>query len=240
MAILQPLVRRGLTASVDAGHSLGGYTEITATDGFELKDSVVLVQKRGRFMQEAVPAGSGLMAAILGMDRKDVEKTCLEAANNGIVTLPDSFSGPNCYCRRKTAVERARELAKSRGARKVIPLAASVPSHCPMMKQAGIALARELEKITIHDLNFPIVNNADAKYLRIASELRLSIVKQLSAGLYWEDSISMIATDGCDTFIEIGPGKVLSGLIRRISKESKVLNVEDQKSMNETLTTLGI
>ncbi len=109
-----------------------------------------------------------------------------------------------------------------------------------MMKQAGIALARELEKITIHDLNFPIVNNADAKYLRIASELRLSIVKQLSARLYWEDSISMIATDGCDTFIEIGPGKVLSGLIRRISKESKVLNVEDQKSMNETLTTLGI
>jgi [acyl-carrier-protein] S-malonyltransferase len=109
-----------------------------------------------------------------------------------------------------------------------------------MMKQAGIALARELEQITINDLNFPIVNNADAKYLRMASELRPSLVKQISAPLYWEDSISMMVTDGCDTFVEIGPGKVLSGLVRRISKESKVLNVEDQKSMNETLTTLGI
>jgi [acyl-carrier-protein] S-malonyltransferase len=124
MAILQPLVRRGLTASV-AGHSLGEYTAITATDGFELEDAVVLVQKRGRYMQEAVPAGSGLMAAILGMDRKDVEKTCLEAAKNGIVA-PANYNSPGqiVIAGEKAAVEKAMELAKSRGGRKVMPLAA--------------------------------------------------------------------------------------------------------------------
>jgi len=241
IAILQPLERRGLTASSAAGHSLGEYTAITATDGFKLEDAVALVQKRGRLMQEAVPAGSGLMAAILGMDRQDVEKTCLEAAKNGIVA-PANYNSPGqiVIAGEKAAVERAMELAKSKGAKKVIPLAVSVPSHCAMMKQAGIALACELEKITIRDLRFPIVNNADAKFLRSASELRPSLVKQISAPLYWEDSISTMAADGCDTFIEIGPGKVLSGLVRRIAKESKVLNVEDLKSMNDTLTTLGI
>jgi len=241
MAILQPLVRRGLTASAAAGHSLGEYTAITATNGFELTDAIALVQKRGQFMQEAVPAGSGLMAAILGMDRKDVEKTCLEAAKNGIVA-PANYNSPGqiVIAGAKAAVEKAMELAKSRGAKKVIPLAVSVPSHCALMKQAGISLARELEKITIRDLSFPIVSNADAKYLRTASELGPSLIKQISAPLYWEDSIRTMADDGCDTFIEIGPGKVLSGLVRRITKESKILNVEDLKSMNETLTTLGL
>jgi [acyl-carrier-protein] S-malonyltransferase len=241
MAILQPLVRRGLTASAAAGHSLGEYTAITAADGFELKDAVTLVQKRGRFMQVAVPAGSGLMAAILGMDRKDVEKTCLEAAKNGIVA-PANYNSPGqiVIAGEKAAVEKVMELAKSRGAKKVIPLAVSVPSHCAMMNQAGIALAKELEKITIRDLNFPIVNNADAKFLRTASELKPSLFKQISAPLYWEDSINTMSAAGFDTFIEIGPGKVLAGLVRRIAKESKVLNIEDLKSMNETLTTLGI
>ncbi len=241
MAILQPLERRGLTAAAAAGHSLGEYTAITAADGFEFKDAVALVQKRGRFMQEAVPAGSGLMAAILGMDRQDVEKTCLEAAKNGIVA-PANYNTPGqiVIAGETAAVEKAMELAKSRGAKKVIPLAVSVPSHCALMKQAGIALARELEKTTIRDLRFPIVNNADAKFLRTASELRPSLVKQISAPLYWEDSISAMVADGCDTFIEIGPGKVLSGLVRRIAKDAKILNVEDQKSMNDTLTTLGI
>jgi [acyl-carrier-protein] S-malonyltransferase len=241
MAILQPLVRRGLSASAAAGHSLGEYTAITAADGFELNGAVALVQKRGQFMQEAVPAGLGLMAAILGMERKDVEKTCLEASKNGIVA-PANYNSPGqiVIAGEKAAVEKAMELAKSRGAKKIIPLTVSVPSHCALMKQAGISLARELEKMTIRDLNFPIVNNADAKYLRTASELRPSLVRQISAPLYWEDSISTLAADGCDTFIEIGPGKVLSGLVRRITKESKVLNVEDLKSMNETLTALGI
>ncbi|HXY61549.1 MAG TPA: ACP S-malonyltransferase [Nitrospirota bacterium] len=241
MAILQPLVRRGLTAAAAAGHSLGEYTAITAADGFELTSAVALVQKRGQFMQDAVPAGLGLMAAILGMERRDVEKTCLEASKNGIVA-PANYNSPGqiVIAGETAAVEKAMELAKSRGAKKIIPLTVSVPSHCALMKQAGQSLARELEKMTIRDLNFPIVNNADAKYLRTASELRPSLVRQISAPLYWEDSISTMAADGCDTFIEIGPGKVLSGLVRRITKESKVLNVEDLKSMNETLTALGL
>jgi [acyl-carrier-protein] S-malonyltransferase len=136
--------------------------------------------------------------------------------------------------------EKAMELAKSRGAKKVVPLTVSVPSHCAMMKQAGDRLAQELEKITIHDLRIPIVNNAEAKFLRTAAELRPSLITQISAPLYWVDSINNMVADGYDTFIEIGPGKVLSGLVKRIAKDAKVLNVEDQKSMNETLRTVGL
>jgi [acyl-carrier-protein] S-malonyltransferase len=241
IAILQPLVRRGLQASAAAGHSLGEYTAITAAGGFELKDAVMLVQKRGRFMQEAVPEGTGLMAAILGMDRQDVEKTCLEAAKNGIVA-PANYNSPGqiVIAGEKEAVEKAMELARTAGAKKVIPLSVSVPSHCAMMKQAGARLAQELERVTIHDLNIPIVNNADAKFIRTAAELRPSLVRQISSPLYWEDSIKRMAAEGYDTFIEIGPGKVLSGLVKRIAKDVKVLNVEDQRSMQETLKALEI
>jgi len=239
IAILRPLERRGLTASAAAGHSLGEYTAITAAGGFGLKDAVALVQKRGRYMQEAVPEGTGLMAAILGMEREDVEKTCHEAAKNGIVA-PANYNSPGqiVIAGEKKAVEKAMELAKGAGAKKVIPLAVSVPSHCSMMRRAGQRLAQDLEKVNISDLRMPVVNNADAKFLRMASELRPSLVRQISSPLYWEDSIKNMASDGFDTFIEIGPGKVLSGLVRRIAKDAKVLNVEDQKSMSATLDAM--
>ena len=241
IAILRPLERRGLTASAAAGHSLGEYTAITAAGGFGLKDAVALVQKRGRYMQEAVPEGTGLMAAILGMEREDVEKTCHEAAKNGIVG-PANYNSPGqiVIAGEKKAVEKAMELAKGAGAKKVIPLAVSVPSHCSMMRRAGQRLAQDLEKVNISDLRMPVVNNADAKFLRMASELRPSLVRQISSPLYWEDSIKNMASDGFDTFIEIGPGKVLSGLVRRIAKDAKVLNVEDQKSMSATLDAMGM
>jgi [acyl-carrier-protein] S-malonyltransferase len=241
IAMLQPLMRRGLEASAAAGHSLGEYTAITAAGGFELKDAVALVRKRGRFMQEAVPEGTGLMAAILGMERQDVEKTCLEAAKNGIVA-PANYNSPGqiVIAGEKKAVENAMELARAAGAKKVIPLSVSVPSHCALMKQAGERLAQELESVAIHDLNIPIVNNADAKFIRTAAELRPSLVGQISSPLYWEDSIKRMAAAGYDTFIEIGPGKVLTGLVKRISKDVKALNVEDQKSMGDALTALGM
>lgn len=241
IAILKPIEQRGLFAGATAGHSLGEYTAITAAGGIALKDSIALVQKRGRYMQEAVPAGTGLMAAILGLEREAVEKTCHEAAKNGIVA-PANYNSPGqiVIAGEKKAVEKAMELAKAAGAKKVIPLAVSVPSHCAMMKQAGERLAKELEKTTISDLRIPIVNNADAMFLRKASELRPSLIKQISSPLYWEDAIRNMAADGFDTFIEIGPGKVLSGLVKRIAKDAKVLNVEDMKSMDETLSALGM
>jgi [acyl-carrier-protein] S-malonyltransferase len=132
------------------------------------------------------------------------------------------------------------ELARAAGAKKVIPLSVSVPSHCAMMKQAGERLAQELERVTIHDLNIPIENNAEAKFIRTAAELRPSLVGQITSPLYWEDSIKRMAAEGYDTFIEIGPGKVLTGLVKRISKDGKALNVEDQRSMNDALVALGI
>jgi [acyl-carrier-protein] S-malonyltransferase len=195
IAILHPLERRGFSAGAAAGHSLGEYTAITAAGGFELKDAITLVQKRGRYMQEAMPEGAGLMAAILGMDRTALEKTCLEAAKNGIVA-PANYNSPGqiVIAGEKKAVEKAMELAKAAGAKKVVPLMVSVPSHCPLMKQAGERLARELDKVTISDLRMPIVNNADAKFLRTAAELKPSLVRQISSPLYWEDAT--------------GPGKV--------------------------------
>ncbi len=241
IAILRPLERRGLSASAAAGHSLGEYTAITAAGGFDLGDAVRLVRMRGRYMQEAAPEGTGLMAAILGMERQDVEKTCLEAAKNGIVG-PANYNSPGqiVIAGEKKAVEKAMELAKSAGAKKVVPLSVSVPSHCAMMKQAGERLGRELEKANISDLRMPIVNNADAKFLRTASELRPSLVRQISSPLYWEDSVRNMTADGYDTFIEIGPGKVLSGLVRRIARDARVLNVEDMKSMHDTLSAVGL
>ena len=241
IAILKPLERRGLTAGAAAGHSLGEYTAITAAGGIELKDSIALVQKRGRYMQEAVPAGTGLMAAVLGLEREAVEKTCHEAAKSGIVA-PANYNSPGqiVIAGEKKAVEKAMELAKAAGAKKVIPLVVSVPSHCAMMERAGERLAKELEKVTLNDLRIPIVNNADAKFLRKASELKPSLIKQISSPLYWEDSIRNMAADGFDAFIEIGPGKVLSGLVKRIAKDAKVLNVEDIKSMEECLKALEI
>ncbi len=241
IAMLQPLERRGLNAGAAAGHSLGEYTAITACGGFALKDAVMLVRKRGKYMQEAVPEGAGLMAAILGMDRQDVEKTCLEAAKNGIVA-PANYNSPGqiVIAGEKPAVEKAMEIAKAGGAKKVIPLTVSVPSHCTMMKQAGELLARELESVVLNDLRIPIVNNADAKFLQKSADLRPSLVRQISSPLYWDDSIRNLTGEGYDTFIEIGPGKVLSGLVKRIAKDSTVLNVEDNKSMNDTLKAVGL
>ncbi len=241
IAILRPLERRGLTAVCAAGHSLGEYTAITAADGFTLSDAVALVRKRGRYMQEAVPAGTGLMAAILGMERQAVEKTCLDAAKNGIVA-PANYNSPGqiVIAGEKKAVEKAMELARAAGAKKVVPLAVSVPSHCGMMQKAGERLAQDLEKVNISDLRMPIVNNADANFLRTAAELKPSLIRQISSPLYWEDSVRKMADDGCDTFIEIGPGKVLSGLVKRIAKDAKVLNVEDRKTMSDALLTLGL
>jgi len=241
IAILRPLERRGLAAEAAAGHSLGEYTAITAAGGLELKDAVPLVRKRGRYMQEAVPEGTGLMAAILGLERAAVEKTCLDASKNGIVG-PANYNSPGqiVIAGEKNAVEKAMELAKAAGAKRVVPLAVSVPSHCPLMKAAGDRLAQELAAVTITDLRIPIVNNADAKFIRAAAEILPSLVRQISSSLYWEDSINMMTADGFDTFIEIGPGKVLSGLVKRIAKDAKVLNVEDQKSMGETMQALGM
>ncbi len=240
IAILRVLEGKGVTADAAAGHSLGEYTAITAAGGFAFRDAVSLVRKRGRYMQEAVPGGVGLMAAILGMERAAVEKTCLEAAKNGIVA-PANYNSPGqiVIAGEKRAVETAMEMAKAAGAKKVVPLAVSVPSHCSMMKDAGEKLARDLDKVAISDLRIPIVNNADAKFLRTATELRPSLLRQISSPLYWEDSINRLTADGYDTFIEIGPGRVLSGLVKRIAKNGKVLNVEDLKSLTETLAALG-
>lgn len=240
IAILRVLEKKGLNPEAAAGHSLGEYTAIAAAGGLELTDAVGLVQKRGKYMQEAVPEGAGLMAAVLGMERSDVEKTCKEASKNGIVA-PANYNAPGqiVIAGERQAVEKAVELAKAAGAKRVVPLAVSVPSHCVLMKQAGDRLAVGLERVSLNDLRIPIVNNADAKLIRTVAELKPSLIRQISSPLYWEDSIALLSRNGFDTFIEIGPGKVLTGLVKRIAKDARALNVEDLKSMQDTLSAVG-
>ncbi len=240
IAILRVLEKKGLIPEAAAGHSLGEYTAIAAAGGLAWRDAVGLVRNRGKYMQEAVPEGAGLMAAVLGMERPDVEKTCKEASKNGIVA-PANYNAPGqiVIAGERQAVEKAVELAKAAGAKRVVPLAVSVPSHCVLMKPAGERLAVELERVSLTDLRIPIVNNADAKLIRTAAELKPSLIRQISSPLYWEDSVALLARSGFDTFVEIGPGKVLTGLVKRIAKEARALNVEDLKSMQDTLSAVG-
>ncbi len=230
-----------VNAAAVAGHSLGEYTAVYAAGGFSFKDAVRLVQKRGCYMAEAVPAGTGLVAALIGLGADVVRDVCREASSVGIVTEANlNCPGQVVIAGEKYAVERAIELAKAKGCRKAIPLPVSVPVHTPLMQQAAKRLAAEFGTVTWHDLSIGLVNNAEAQVLRIAEEIRASLIRQLPSSVLWEDSIRTMATLGVSTFIEIGPGTVLSGLVKRIVPEAKTLNVNDPQSLEATMNALSV
>jgi [acyl-carrier-protein] S-malonyltransferase len=199
-------------------------------------------------MQEAVPEGKGLMAAILGLDRNIVDEICKEASSNSSLvacraSLPHHVSAANYNCPgqivisgEKAAVEKAMETAKEKGAKRALPLAVSVPSHCRLMEEAGKRFEDALKEIEIQDAQIPFVNNVDARFISKAEEIRKSLVLQLSRPVLWEDCIKTIFASGTDTFIEVGPGKVLSGLIKRIEPSARIFNVENIESLNKTLS----
>lgn len=240
MAAWQALAPAGLTATAVAGHSLGEYSAICAAGGLSFTDAVSIVQKRGRYMAEAVPAGSGLVAALIGLDGEVVTEICREAAAHGVVTTANfNCPGQVVIAGEKAAVEGAIEAAKAKGCRKAILLPVSVPVHTPLMRRAAERLAKEFDSVAWQELRAPLVNNAEATALRTAEAVRASLVRQLPSSVRWEDSIKTMAQLGVTTFVEVGPGAVLTGLIKRILPGAHTLNVSDPKSLDATMKALS-
>ena len=240
LAAWKALEPAGVNALAVAGHSLGEYSAICAAGGLSFPDAVSIVQKRGRYMAEAVPAGSGLVAALIGLSVEVVSEICRDAASHGVVAAANfNCPGQIVIAGEKAAVERAIEAAKAKGCRKAIPLPVSVPVHTPLMQNAAERLASEFDSVAWKDLGVPLINNAEATALRTAAEVRASLVRQLPSSVRWEQSIKTMAQLGVTTFVEVGPGTVLTGLIKRIVPDARTLNVNDPKSLEATVKALN-
>jgi len=239
IAACRVLAAKGITPVVVAGHSLGEYAALVAAGVVPFRVAVTLTEKRGLFMQEAVPAGEGLMAAIMGLGRDKVDEVCLSVRTGYVSPANYNCPGQIVIAGQKKAVEEAMKIAKDAGAKKVVALAVSAPSHCTLMVEASNRLAALLDTIEFTDPKVPVVNNADALLLSSAEKIKLSLIKQLNSPLMWEDSIRRILENGIDTFVEVGPGKVLSGLIKRIEPSAKLFNVEDMASLDKTIVGLN-
>jgi [acyl-carrier-protein] S-malonyltransferase len=190
-------------------------------------------------MQEAVPEGEGAMAAIIGLDYKSIEQICLEELKGEMVS-PANYNAQDqvVISGLKQAVERASELAKKHGAKRVIPLKVSAPFHCELMKPAEIKLKNDIEKVVFRDARYPVFSNVEAKMTVRSSELKENLIKQVTAPVKWYQIINAMVENGVSEFVEIGPGKVLTGLIKRISPNSKVYNIQDKKSLEEVFDAL--
>jgi [acyl-carrier-protein] S-malonyltransferase len=239
IAALKTLEPAGIKPVAVAGHSLGEYSALVAAGGLSFWDAVGLVQKRGRYMSEAVPPGTGLVAALLGLAQEVVKDVCRTASMIGVVTAAN-FNSPGqiVIAGEKAAVERAIELAKERGCKKAIPLPVSVPVHTPLMQRAADRLAKDLAAVRWADLTAPLINNAEARVISRADDIQASLVRQLSSSVLWEDSIKAMGKMGVTAFVEVGPGTVLTGLTKRILPGAILLNVSDPKSLEATLKTL--
>lgn len=213
-----------------AGHSLGEYSALVCAGVLSLADAVKLVEDRGNYMQEAVPAGEGAMAAILGLDDEQVKQACAQAAESEVASAVN-FNAPGqvVIAGNKAAIDRAIELCKQAGARKAMPLAVSVPSHCALMAPAAQKLAKRLENITLNAPKIPVVNNVDVACVSEPELIRAALVRQLTDAVRWVESMEFMIEQGLDTLVECGPGKVLCGLGKRIDKSVafKALNSPD-------------
>jgi len=239
MACMQPLIEEGIKPYVAAGLSLGEYSAHAAAGTMSFAAAVALVKKRGKFMQEAVPIGVGTMAAILGLENEAVIQCCKEASSLGVVE-PVNFNCPGqvSIAGEVKAVEKAVELAREKGAKRSMLLAVSAPFHSSMMKPAADRLAAELEKVDLADMNFPVVANVTAKYVIDKFSARDLLIKQAASPVLWEESVKTMIADGVDTFVEIGPGKTLSGFIKKIDRAVRTLNVDNLESLKTTIAEL--
>jgi len=240
IAALRVLEPRGVRPRAVAGHSLGEYSALVAAGGLTFPTALSLVQKRGRYMAEAVPPGSGLVVALLGVGVEAVRDACREASAVGIAA-PANFNCPGqiVIAGEKAAVERAAEIAKTKGCRKAIPLPVSVPVHTALMHVAAERLAKDVNAAQWSDLEVPLINNAEAKPMRSAADVRASLVRQLSRPVLWEESVQALVKMGIHTLVEVGPGKVLSGLAKRIAPELRLFNVQDRTSLAATVEALA-
>lgn len=240
LAAWKALEPAGIAPVAVAGHSLGEYSALVVAGGLSFGDAVALVQKRGRYMSEAVPPESGLVAALLGLGADVVDEVCREASLVGIVA-PANFNSPGqiVIAGEKAAVERAIELAKAKGCKKSIPLPVSVPVHTPLMQKAADRLAADVASVQWSDLTVPLVNNVEARAITKASEVQASLIRQLPSPVLWVETIKTMACMGATAFVEVGPGTVLTGLIKRILPEARLFNVNDPRSLEATLNGLS-
>ena len=242
VAALRTMEAEGFpTPEFVAGHSLGEYSALVAARSLSLTDSVRTVRARGRYMQEAVSVGVGSMAAILGAEEKVVAEACREAIElEGGVCSPANINSPKqiVIAGNTAAVERAMELLKERGAKRAIKLPVSAPFHCALMQPAQDRLSADLEQTEFADLRVPLVTNVDAVAIRSGSEARMSLVRQVSSPVRWLESVKFLASTGVESFVEVGPGKVLSGLVRQIVSDARCLNVADTASLEATRAAL--
>jgi [acyl-carrier-protein] S-malonyltransferase len=240
IALLEKVKEAGITADYVAGHSLGEYTALVAAGALSFADAVYAVRKRGEFMEEAVPAGAGTMAAVLGMDA-----AALEAVTNEVSAQGDPVQLANLNCPgqivisgSKAGVEKAGQLAKERGAKRVIPLEVSGPFHSSLMKPAAGNLQEVLNGIAIHDAKIPVIANVTAEPVVKKGEISRLLIEQLYSPVRWEESVKTMIALGVDTFIEIGPGKVLSGLVKKIDRNVRVHAVNDLETLKSTVAAV--
>ncbi len=234
VAALRAMQAEGFpTADYVAGHSLGEYSALVASGALRLADAVRAVRARGRYMQEAVPVGAGAMAAVIGLTLTEIEAVCDEASQ-GQVCTPANINSPNqvVIAGSTKAVERAIDLLKERGAKRVLKLNVSAPFHCALMLPAQERLALDLDKIDIGDAEIPVVVNVNARACKSGSDLRKALVRQVSLPVRWQQSVELLISEGVSSFVEVGPGKVLSGLLRQINRGATGLNVEDSASLS--------
>jgi len=235
-AILAVLRQKGIEAEVVAGHSLGEYSALVAADAFDLEQGLRLTRRRGELMAEIGARTGGTMAAIIGLSADQVQEACKEAASAGLVEVAN-FNSPaqTVISGEEPGVKRAMELAQQRGAQRVVQLAVSAPFHCSLMAPLASAFEPVLGQVTIQDPKTPVVANVTADYERTADEVRRNLVTQLASSVRWTESMQRLIGDGFDTFIEVGPGRVLMGLIRAIDPNVKALNTNDPATIDATV-----
>jgi [acyl-carrier-protein] S-malonyltransferase len=239
VALLRVLEEKGIRPDFVAGHSLGEYSALVAAGSLNLRQAAMLVRRRGRYMQEAAPVGVGAMAALLGLNLPAVESVCEKAAEGQVVSPANlNSSGQIVIAGHREAVERAVEIAKRTGAKRAILLQVSAPFHCALMMPAEERLSVDLDQCSFSDFSCPVVTNVDAQPIRTGAEARSALKRQISRPVRWQETIERLLDEGVRTFVEVGPGKVLLGLIRSIDRSVRMLNAEDEKSVENVLSAL--
>ena len=239
-AVRKVLESQGIQAEYLAGLSLGEYTAYVASGAMDFMDTVQLVRKRGRFMTEAVPSGEGGMYALMGLEKDTVLDICKEASSVGYIS-PSNYNAPGqiVVAGIAAAADKAAQLAKEKGAKMVAKLNVSGPFHTALLKPASEKLAEELERFPFHEMHLPVVTNVDGSLVTASENIKPLLIKQVMSPVEWVSSIATLQKEGVDTFIELGPGKALTGFVKRIAKGATILNVEDEKSLQKALEKLN-
>jgi [acyl-carrier-protein] S-malonyltransferase len=241
VAAAAALDARGIRPALAAGHSLGEYSALVVAGALEFADAVRLVRRRGEFMQEAVPVGEGAMAALLGVDLPVAEEVCAEAAQGLVVSIANINSpGQIVIAGHRVAVERAVRAAAARGAKKSVLLPVSAPFHSPLMKPAADRLAGALEAVPVAAPRIPVVRNVDAGITSTAEDVRPFLVRQVASPVRWVDCVERLAEAGAAAFVEVGPGRVLTGLLKRTLPHARGLSVEDPASLDKAVAALTL